>query len=249
MKRTDDILASDEFWIWARVTFIALCLIVGVALASGCTRTHSAHVRDASSTELQSTVTLMAQSEQWVEPALSSDGFGVSAGHMRVSYEAYCSAFAMRMAGTLRVLLVTAAHCLERGKLAVGDEARYRTSGTIAWGLGSAIVSRIDPARDYAELEPRDVHELVPLEMGRAPEEGAYVTSPSAFFRSATAGRVQVAAIVPQGRFLFSGRIAHGWSGSPVLDAQGRAVGVVTSCLVRVALPSKCIDGVFAGAL
>lgn len=247
-KTFDDLLACETFWVWARITFIGLCLFVGCLLSSGgCACTP--HVRTAvpaqalTESEQRSVVTL-------VQGVLQVNDFGEHTGQARLSYMPYCSAFALeRGAGAgRRTVLATAAHCMAAAKLALGVEARYREPS--GWGLGSATVAYVDEARDYAELSLPEGHGLLALKLGPAPREGAYLTSPSAFFGESTAGRVleAIGPNVPAGRFLFNGAIEHGWSGAPVLDVRGRAVGVVVKCVTDGA-GGPCAEGVIAGAL
>lgn len=247
----DDILASARFWYWARVLFVVLCAGVGGALSTGscaCTphgrsSSSAATARELTESEQRSVVTL-------VQGVLQVNDFGERAGRARMSYQPYCSAFALeRGAGaSARVVLVTAAHCVSAAKLTLGAEARYREPS--GWGLGSATVALVNEARDYAELSLPEGHGLLALRRGTTPGEGAWVTSPSAFFGESTAGRVLEASgpQVPAGRFLFEGAIEHGWSGAPVLDVHGRAVGVVVKCVTDGA-GGPCAEGVIAGAL
>lgn len=238
LERLDDIVWSERFWVWARIVFIALCLMVGSAIglgACGCTPALPASTREASAQELQSVVTL-------VTPYAQVSELGERIEH---GWAPYCNAFAVKPGvpdpPTLPVL-VTAAHCVAKVKLAVGDTVRYREPS--GWGLGSARVTHLDASRDYAVLELERAEGLAALELGRAPYEGAYVTSPSAFFGEAVSGQVYASG----GRsFAFSGTIERGWSGSPVLDTQGRAVGVVIKCVLDD--ERACTDGVIAGAL
>lgn len=248
----DDILASARFWYWARVLFVVLCVGVGGALSSGgcaCAprASSSAGALPLTESEQRSVVTL-------VRGVLQVEDFGEHAGQARLSYAPYCSAFALERgagvgAGTSsRGVLVTAAHCVSAARLTLGSEARYREPS--GWGLGSATVALVNEARDYAELSLPEGHGLLALRPGTTPHEGAYVTSPSAFFGESTAGRVleAIGPNVPAGRFLFNGAIEHGWSGAPVLDVRGRAVGVVVKCVTDGA-GGPCAEGVIAGAL
>jgi hypothetical protein len=251
MNTTHEPLASSRSWLFANLAFFLTCLLVAAALASGCGCTPRAstggNVREASAQELRSTVALVAVSAEWREPELSSEAFSSSSGRLRVSYLPYCNAFALRFGREPKQLrLVTAAHCLARARLAIGDAARYQEPS--GWSAGKALVSYIDSARDYAELVPEDSSGLVALEPAHERELalGAFVSSPSALFGEETHGRVTS---LPFGRVVFTGSITQGWSGSPVLDTSGRAVGVVTRCVTSAAGSSVCADGVIAGLL
>ena len=127
---------------------------------------------------------------------------------------AYCHAFGVRRLG--RAQLATAAHCV-----AGAGTFRYQRP----WGLGTAHVSYVSEARDVAYL---DTDEPVrTLERGEPPPLGTHVRVFSTF--GSNSGLVTDQYVL--GMYEASLTIRRGWSGSPVVDAYGRAVGVVVKCV------------------
>lgn len=127
----------------------------------------------------------------------------------------YCSAFGVKRLG--RVQLATAAHCVPEG----ASEVSYRQT----LGVAKARVSYISEARDVAYLDP----------MGETPQtiERAQVLLGSRVRAFTSGGAVsdgRVTADYVLGFFETSTTIRRGWSGSPVVDDDGRAIGLVAKC-------------------
>jgi hypothetical protein len=172
----------------------------------------------------RSAVTLARLAQPTPEPAWSSSGEPAWTS-MRARYVPHCSAFAVKREGLVQ--LATAAHCV-----ANTDRARYFRT----WGMGDAQVAYVSEARDVAFLDVDD-SELVPLDLGPL-VVGQSVRAYSAVFDTSSVGSVQHEFL--GGWFETSQTITFGWSGSPVLDYRGRAVGLVARCLTS---ENKCMHG------
>jgi hypothetical protein len=119
--------------------------------------------------------------------------------------------------------LLTAAHCVADSTTVAYTTAEQWRDTARAFEL--ARVMSVDPTRDIARLHAKlnfDTHYQL-----RRIVEGEPVASRSVFYSATTRGRVLPA----EGLFRDSTlTVIPGWSGSPVLGADGRAVGVVRSC-------------------
>lgn len=140
----------------------------------------------------------------------------------RDAFVPVCSAFAVLRAG--RVRLATAKHCLPGQPAA----PRLRYLAPSGWGHGLASVSYADPGSPVAYLAPDDPAGLVPFELAGPPLPGEAVTSHSEVYDADAPGLL--VGQLTAGWFETSQSIVYGWSGSPALDAQGRAWGVVSKC-------------------
>lgn len=97
------------------------------------------------------------------------------------------------------------------------------------FGLGTANVHYVSEARDVAFLDPEDSTGLVPLVMAEPPAEGSRVRAYSPVYDQTSLGVVTV--LYKAGWYETDQTITYGWSGSPVVDSAGRAVGVVAKCV------------------
>lgn len=134
-----------------------------------------------------------------------------------------CNAFTVRRLRGLR--LETAAHCLHG--LAQHERAKYAMRNGPPWN--EAEVESIDEAHDRAELRPLDTQGLGELQIGAAPIEGQLVRVVSAY-----AGWAElIGVVVARGgdNYATTLDVRPGWSGSPVIDWHGRAVGIATRCV------------------
>ncbi len=191
------------------IVVLLLATLVLCAWSTACTSGRPAARAGVSSASL---VTLMRLEPAQVEPDL--EGYGSE--HDR--YVPTCTAFAVKRLG--RVQLATAAHC-------VRDVLSVRYVPPSGWGLGIATVQDISEARDVAFLDVEQ-GELRPLEMAAQPGTGERVRAFSAVYDQTSLGRVL--AQYEEGWYETSQTIVYGWSGSPVVDDAGRAVGVVSKC-------------------
>lgn len=206
---------SEELW------FIAVGFVFLAALwLSACAPSRPPERAGVSSSSL---VTLMR-----VRPATPASFLGD--GLSRDRYEPYCGAFAVKRAG--RVQLATAAHCV-----GAGQSVRYVPPS--GWGLGTAHVVFWSPDSDLAYLEPESSAGLVPLDVAPAPGPGERVRAFSSVYGQTSFGRVT--ARLGFGWYETDQTIVRGWSGSPVVDASGRAVGVVAQCFTR---GGECLPGI-----
>ena len=147
---------------------------------------------------------------------------------------AHCSGFAVLTEHGPRLL--TAAHCV-RG-VVVGAEVPIVTRARWdrnARGVRWARLVGSDPAADVAVLEPAAdaAPELDAWPLAdRDPEPGERVRVVSGLHWAETSGVVGEPWELDGGavRWAVDASIAPGWSGSAVLDASGRVLGVVTSC-------------------
>lgn len=192
------------------VTLLALALVVvwlGTACSAGTPEPHArvgvAHA---------SLITLM-RLEQATPISFEATG------RLRDRYVPMCGAFAVARLG--RVQIATAAHCV-RGVRVV----RYVPPN--GWGLALARVHYVSTERDIAFLDPEDSTGLVPLVIADVPSVGSRVRAFSPVFEQTSLGRVDEH--YEGGWYETDQTIVYGWSGSPVVDALGRAVGVVAKC-------------------
>jgi trypsin-like peptidase len=140
-------------------------------------------------------------------------------GRTRDSYAPACGAFAVQRLG--RVQLATAAHCVK-------NVPAVRYARLDGWGLGTARVHYVSEARDVAFLDPDDSTGMVALVMAQPPGTGERVRAFSPVFDQTSLGLVSVH--YTSGMYETTQVIVYGWSGSPVVDSLGRAVGVVAKC-------------------
>lgn len=133
-----------------------------------------------------------------------------------------CSGFAVG-----RTQIVTAAHCLDGARtVAFATAEQWRTTAK-AFTVGHVTV--LDVGRDLAAFES-DAEFAEPLRM-RSPLLGETVTAESVMF-----GRQASGVVLPGLGFYRDTTISvdFGWSGSPVLGADGRVVGFVHACTGRL---------------
>jgi hypothetical protein len=139
------------------------------------------------------------------------------------SYEPHCAAFAIARQG--QTMLATASHCVPADTANTTRLHFYAPSG---WGHGHAYLLERDAAADVAFLALGDPELVTPLRMGKSPLVGESVWSYSPIYRERSEGLVTGWL---GGEWLETSQtIAKGWSGSPVLDAGGDVVGVVSQC-------------------
>ncbi len=189
-----------------------------VALITSCAPERPAARAGVSSASL---VTIMRKVAATPESALD--------GSARDRFVPHCTAFAVRRLG--RVQIATAAHCVSGAQV-----VRYVPPDGI--GLPLATVQYISEARDVAYLDcPSDG--LVPLEIGPAPGDGESVRAFSSLYRQTSLGRVITQ--YEGGWYETNQTIVYGWSGAPVVDGYGRAVGVVSRC--PAPLGGQCMPG------
>lgn len=150
---------------------------------------------------------------------------------------AHCSGFAANLAVGTRIL--TAGHCV--AAYAIGERVpvvtRQRWDHT-SQGVRWARLERVDGRGDVAVLAPEDatMAELEALPVAnRAPVHGELVRLQSGRYWAESRGVVEGRYYADVGgqageRWSCTASIEPGWSGSAVLDADGRVLGVVTSC-------------------
>jgi hypothetical protein len=153
---------------------------------------------------------------------------------MAPKWYAYCNAFAVLRGG--ETLLVTAAHCLH-GVSPGGAVAYIPPSG---WGFSHAEVVMVSEGMDQALLRPEETGDLVPLAVAAPPMSMALASSVSSYFGARSSGRVT--GDLGLGWRATSITIRKGWSGSPVLDTNGAAWGIVSGCSVPFG-HGDCLDG------
>lgn len=180
---------------------------------------------------------LLCTGSACVDAASTHDATVVIVGFRGNTERPICGAFAVQ--GPRGIELLTAAHCLRDAGL--GDSIAYATREQ--WEHTAAAVSRarvtsIDTADDRATLMPEpgldsiDSSPLVP--------DAVVSVAPGWHL---THGHVTEHV----GRYFTSTLdVRPGWSGSPVLDARGRAVGIVVAC---EAVGGVCVPkaGIFVG--
>ena len=159
---------------------------------------------------------------------------------------AHCSGFAVITPEGVRVL--TAAHCMldhmPGDRVALVTRERWEhTSQGVRW----ARVLGVDVAADVAVLLPEAdaLPELDVLALAdRDPVAGELVRVESGRWWATSRGTVEGVYYEDTGvgaeRWAATATVAPGWSGSPVLDVQGRVLGVVTACHAGGLAPSKC---------
>lgn len=167
-----------------------------------------------------------------VHPAARLDEDGVEPLPPR--WRGYCNAFAVsapRVPGG--VLLLTADHCVRH----IGSVLRYLAPNGV--GHGKAI--RWGTWRgDVVALLPLAPGQLRALPTSPPPELGATVEAVSSLYDGAARGAV--VASLGAGHVAASLPVQRGWSGSPVLDEDGAAWGVVVGCQAR---PASALEGDF----
>jgi hypothetical protein len=137
----------------------------------------------------------------------------------------YCSAFGVARAG--RVQLATAAHCVS------SQPVHYRCRA----GVSLASVVFVSEARDVAYLDPLGCTPSA-LEPGPTPPVGEMLSAHSSLYAGPTYGRVVEHYV--SGYYETTQTIVYGWSGSPVVDHLGRAVGLVAKC---PSYEGRCVPG------
>ena len=147
-----------------------------------------------------------------------------------------CNAFELETPRGPR--LVTAAHCVRDPAAPVS----YLAYG--AHVPRSASVESLDPLWDRAELVP--AQPLPALEQGPVPPLGVvWAVSGWAGWRAAAGQELGAGGDYTTTTL----NVAPGWSGSPVLDVQGRAIGILVRCETLVDRPGAkaCIphSGIF----
>jgi S1-C subfamily serine protease len=103
---------------------------------------------------------------------------------------------------------------------------------------------------DVAFLAMGDPELVTPLRTGHSPLVGENVWSYSPIFRARSSG--SVTGWLGADWFETTQSVAEGWSGSPVLDARGDVVGVVSQCpAIASGATKRCAPGhvVVTGAL
>lgn len=139
------------------------------------------------------------------------------------SYEPRCAAFALARQG--QTMLVTASHCVPESATSLTRLHFFAPSG---WGHGHAYLLERDAAADVAFLALGEPELVTPLRMGKSPLVGESVWSYSPIYRERSDGDVM--GWLGGDWFETSQTVSKGWSGSPVLDAGGDVVGVVSQC-------------------
>lgn len=142
----------------------------------------------------------------------------------------YCNAFAVNRGGA--VMLATAAHCLHEKP--VGAVAHYLAP----IGVEEAFIAFRDSVSDRALLAG-DFSDLEAFDLVAPPGIGFPAVSVSSYYDARSTGAVE--ADLGEGQWETSLTIRKGWSGSPVLDTQGRAWGIVVRCTLSW-LTMQCRD-------
>lgn len=138
-------------------------------------------------------------------------------------YKPRCAAFAIARQG--QTMLATASHCVPAGTASTTPLRFYAPSG---WGHGFAYLLERNDSVDVAFLALGDPEMVKPLRVGRSPLVDEGVLSYSPIFREATVGTVK--GWLGGDWFETTQTVDAGWSGSPVLDARGDVVGIVSRC-------------------
>ncbi len=153
------------------------------------------------------------------------------------SYEPRCAAFALARLG--QTMLVTASHCVPDSATNLTPLRFLAPSG---WGHGLAYLQERNDEADVAFLAIGEPELVTPLRMGKSPRVGESVWSYSPIFRARSTGKVT--AWLGADWLESSQTVTAGWSGSPVLDAGGDVVGVVSQCpAVASGATTRCAPG------
>jgi hypothetical protein len=175
-----------------------------------------------------------------------------SSGGLDVQLVPCCSGFVAATKAGPRIL--TAAHCVKSIKLGhnVAYVTRHDWNHTSA-GYNIAKLALTDD-RDRAVLLPKASDTLPePIEVGYcSPGPGDYVRSVSQEdgFQEISGNIVgDGVGILGAANYLTSLDVVHGWSGAPVLDAHGHAIGLVVSCRTDETVSRECVkrSGNFVG--
>lgn len=156
------------------------------------------------------------------------------------SYEPHCAAFAIARQG--QTMLATASHCVPAGTTNTTPLRFYAPSG---WGHGRAYLLERNDSVDVAFLALSDPEQVAPLRVGPSPLVDEDVLSYSPIFRESSAGKVK--GWLGGDWFETTQTVNAGWSGSPVLDARGDVVGIVSRCpadeggAVRRCVPGRTV--------
>jgi hypothetical protein len=122
-------------------------------------------------------------------------------------------------------MLVTASHCVPESATSLTPLRFLAPSG---WGHGLAYLIERNATADVAFLAIGEPEMVTPLRKGNSPLIGESVWSYSPIHRDRSDG--QVTSWLSGDFFETSQTVDKGWSGSPVLDAGGDVVGVVSQC-------------------
>lgn len=153
------------------------------------------------------------------------------------TWEPCCTAFAV--VHDQQTMLATAAHCVPGDTTSLTDLRFWAPSG---WGHGHAYLLERDDARDVAFLGLVEREQVEPLKIGRLPLVGEPVSSWSPVFRETSAGRVTD--WLNDAWFETTQSAVAGWSGTPVLDAAGEVVGLISQCPSALETAAKrCTPG------
>lgn len=152
-------------------------------------------------------------------------------------YAPRCAAFALVRAG--QTMLVTASHCVPDSATNLTPLRFLAPSG---WGHGLAYLLERNDAADVAFLAVGDPEMVVPLRRGKSPLVGEGVWSYNPIYRERSGGKVT--SWLSGDFFETTQTVDKGWSGAPVLDASGDAVGVVSQCLGETSgTATRCVPG------
>lgn len=173
-----------------------------------------------------------------------NSSFDNSTNDFLISLEPCCNAFAVRDGpGLAGVKLLTAAHCVfgARPGQDVTFNLRSELTGYVRYAHPPphmARVLRIDRGYDRAQLALIELDDAQAL--GRAalgcgpslPPEGSVHAIAGVFEWSYLDGHALARITGPDSGSEYSTDldVRPGWSGSPALDSQGRAIGIVISC-------------------
>jgi hypothetical protein len=153
------------------------------------------------------------------------------------SYAPRCAAFALVRAG--QTMLVTASHCVPESATNLTPLRFLAPSG---WGHGLAYLLERNDAADVAFLALGEPDMVTPLRKGKSPLVGESVWSYNPSYRERSDGKVT--SWLSGDFFETTQTVDKGWSGSPVLNANGDAVGVVSQCQGGVnGATTRCVPG------
>lgn len=155
-----------------------------------------------------------------IEPAVFSDAFGVPNA---LGYTDNCNAFCVRDVDAK--YLVTAAHCVEG--LSIGSRFNYLEPNGA--GYGEATLEWVGVTGDRAIATFKD-NSLVPLRVnaGYEPSGGDLAITFSSLYSQASSGHV--IGELTNLWYDTNQTIDFGWSGSPVVNEDGDAWGIVSMC-------------------